>query len=155
MVIRKAKKNDIEAISNLLYVVHDLHASNRSDIFKKGKSKYSNEELATIIENKQTPIYVAEEKNQVVGYIFCIYQEISNHQSLEDQKTLYIDDLCVDENYRGKHIGTSLYNHAKIMAKANGCTQITLNVWSFNTSAFEFYKKLGLSPLKVYMEEKL
>lgn len=155
MTIRKAKIKDIETISKLLYEVHDLHASNREDIFKKGKKKYQDEELVAIIDNPNTPVYVAEEKNQVVGYIFCIYQEISNHQSLQNQKTLYIDDLCVDCNYRGKHIGTSLYNYAKMIGKANGCTQITLNVWNFNAAAMKFYEKLGLTPLKVLMEEKL
>ena len=70
-------------------------------------------------------------------------------------KTMYIDDLCVDKDFQGKHIGTELYNYAKIMAKSNGCYDITLNVWNLNPTAFKFYEKLGMVPRKVMMEEIL
>lgn len=70
-------------------------------------------------------------------------------------RTLYIDDLCVNKQCRGKHIGTQLYNFVKEYAKANGFYNITLNVWQCNPSAMKFYEAIGLKPLKVGMEEIL
>lgn len=154
MIIRKAKLQDVERLSELLYEVHNLHAKMRPDIFKPGCQKYTANQLPSIIENQNTPIFVAEDKKLVVGYIFGIIEEVKDHQSLEDLKTMYIDDLCVDKEYRGKHIATSLYNHMKIVAKSLGCTRMTLNVWTLNEDAMPFYEKLGLKPLKITMEDK-
>ena len=71
---------------------------------------------------------------------------------LTDIKTLYIDDLCVDENLRGKHIGKELYEAAVNLARNSGCNNLTLNVWSCNASAMKFYESQGLVPQKIGME---
>ena len=155
MVIRKAKLTDIDRLSELLYQVHNLHAEGRPDIFQKGKQKYSKEDLESVLTNSQTPVWVAEEKRKVVGYIFCIYEEVKDHTSLTDRKTLYIDDLCVDKEFRQTGIGKALYNYVKMIAKSKGCYDVTLNVWNLNPGAIAFYEKLGLKPMKTYMEEIL
>ncbi len=155
MIIRKAKLTDIDRLSELLYEVHKLHARHRPDVFKKRKQKYTKKDLESVLTNELTPVWVAEEKKQVVGYLFGIYEEIKDHQSLTDRKTLYIDDLCVDKDFRKRGIGRQLYNYAKMVARTNGCYDITLNVWNLNPGAIAFYEKLGMQPMKVYMEEIL
>ena len=155
MVIRKAKTTDIDRLLELLYVVHNLHAEGRPDIFMKGKQKYYKEDLEKVLTNELTPVWVAEDKKYIVGYIFCVYEEIKDHTSLTNRKTLYIDDLCVDQNFRQKGIGKQLYNYAKMIARTNGCYDVTLNVWNLNPGAIAFYEKLGLKPMKIYMEEIL
>ena len=74
---------------------------------------------------------------------------------LTDIKTLYIDDLCVNENYRGKHIGKSIYEYVSDYAKKNGFYNITLNVWVGNDNAIKFYESLGMKPQKIGMEKIL
>lgn len=64
----------------------------------------------------------------------------------------YSDDLCVDENSRGQHIGKQLYEYSKDFAQKSGCYNLTLNVWSCNESAMKFYESCGLKPQKVHME---
>ena len=155
MIIRKAKLTDIDRLSELLYEVHKLHARHRPDVFKKRKQKYTKKDLESVLTNELTPVWVAEEKKQVVGYLFGIYEEIKDHKSMTDRKTLYIDDLCVDKDFRKKGIGRQLYNYAKMVARTNGCYDITLNVWNLNPGAIVFYEKLGMQPMKVYMEEIL
>ncbi|MDE5678973.1 MAG: GNAT family N-acetyltransferase, partial [Lachnospiraceae bacterium] len=71
---------------------------------------------------------------------------------LEDMTTLYIDDLCVDENLRGRHVGRALYEAVLAFARTQGCYNVTLNVWSCNESALRFYEACGLKPQKVGME---
>ena len=66
--------------------------------------------------------------------------------------TLYLDDLCVDENCRGRHVGRALYQAVLDMARRSGCYNVTLNVWSCNESAVRFYEKCGLKPQKVGLE---
>ena len=156
MNIRRAIEKDIGGINALLYQVHHIHAEGRPDIFRLGNKKYNDEELRTIIADDSTPIFVAvNEEEKVLGYAFCIYEEVKNNTSLMDRKTVYIDDLCVDTAERGQHIGTALYEHVEAESRKEGCQAITLNVWCLNEGAMRFYEKLGMKPLKVVMEHKL
>ncbi len=154
MLIRRAEKNDIEGINTLLYQVNNVHADGRSDIFIYGRKKYTDDELLTIINDDARPIYVALDAQEVVGYAFCIY-EYAENDNLVPIKTMYIDDICVLENKRGKHIGTEIYNYVREIARENGCYHITLNVWALNDGAMRFYQKCGLVPLKTTMEDIL
>lgn len=156
MIVRRAQNKDIKRINDLLFQVAKIHADGRPDIFKENTKKYTDEELISIIKDDKTPVFVAvDEDNMVQGYTFCIHNEIKDDLLLCNMKSLYIDDLCVDENCRGKHIGSLLYEYVVRYAKECGCSQLTLNVWCLNESAMRFYKKCGLEPLKVVMEQKL
>ncbi len=151
-MIRMAKEKDIKKIGDLLSQVCLVHHNGRPDIFKVGR-KYSDEELETLLSDESRPILVSvDERDEVMGYCFCIFQQHKDNSVLTDIKTLYIDDLCVDEKLRGKHIGKELYDAAVKFAKDNGCYNLTLNVWSCNSSALRFYEAQGLIPQKIGME---
>ena len=151
-MIRRACEKDIPKIEDLLLQVCLVHHNGRPDIFKFG-TKYSEEELKELIKDESRPILVSvDEKDEVMGYCFCIFQQHVNNSVLTDIRTLYIDDLCVDESLRGKHIGKELYEAAIKLAKESGCYNLTLNVWSCNPSAMKFYEAQGLLMQKVTME---
>lgn len=151
-MIRFAKEKDIFKIEDLLAQVDLVHHKGRPDIFKIGR-KYSAEELTGLLKDDKRPILVCTDENDdVMGYCFCIFQQHTNNSVLTDIKTLYIDDLCVDEKLRGRHIGKQLYEAAVELARKSGCYNLTLNVWSCNPSAMRFYESQGLLPQKVCME---
>lgn len=153
MNIRRACLRDMEGINELLLQVCLVHHKGRPDLFKYGAKKYTDEELAAIIGNDRTPILVATDENdRVLGYAFCIFQQHVNNHILTDIKTLYIDDLCVDEKIRGQHIGRQLYDAVIAFAKEHQCYNVTLNVWSLNENAMKFYEACGLKPQKIGME---
>jgi ribosomal protein S18 acetylase RimI-like enzyme len=155
MQIRRATSNDIEDINRLLHQVLDIHHNGRPDIFKAGAKKYTDAELLEIIKDDNRPIFVAYDVQGVKGYAFCIFERNIGSNILTDIKTLYIDDLCVDESARGCGVGRQLYSFVTGFARQNHCYNITLNVWSCNTEALEFYKKMGFEPQKIYMEKIL
>lgn len=151
-MIRYAMEKDIPRIGELLLQVDMVHHNGRPDIFKIGR-KYSDEELRLLLKDKTRPILVfTDDADEVKGYCFAIYQQHKDHSVMTDIKTLYIDDLCVDEKCRGMHIGKELFEAAVRLAKENGCYNLTLNVWSCNPSAMGFYESCGLVPQKVGME---
>ncbi len=151
MKIIKATINDIDQIEKLLYQVHKVHSDARADLFIAGKKKYNKEELVKIINNESTPIFVYKKENIILGYAFIIYK-IENADSLVKIKTMYVNDFCVDENYKHQGIGTKLFDFLKDEAKKQNCYNITLNVYSFNKAAKAFYEKQQLKELKTYME---
>lgn len=144
MEIRRAEEADMPRIEELLRQVNLVHHKGRPDLFKYGARKYTDEELRVLIHDDSRPIFVAlDGAGTVQGYAFCIFQQYVNHNIMTDIKTLYIDDLCVDEACRGQHIGTALYRHVLDFARASGCYNVTLNVWSLNESAMKFYQAPG------------
>ena len=155
ITVRKAEKRDIPKLTELLSEVLELHAKIRPDIFISGRTKYTDSELEEIIRDDKTPVFVAEINGEIAGYAFCIHKQFIGNNNMTDIKTLYIDDLCVDENIRGHHIGTALYEYVLDYAKSAGCYNVTLNVWADNTSAVKFYEKIGLKVQKIGMEKIL
>ena len=151
-MIRRAQGKDIPKIEDLLRQVDLVHHNGRPDIFKIGQ-KYSADELATMLADDGQPILVSvDERDEVMGYCFCVLQQHADNSVLTDIKTLYIDDLCVDEGLRGRRVGKELYEAAVSLARSRGCYNLTLNVWSCNPSAMRFYESCGLVPQKVGME---
>ena len=131
MTVRFACEKDIPQMNSLLYQVERVHQQGRPDLFKEGAKKYTDNELKAMLKDKTKPIFAAVDENDVMkGYAFCVFQEHKGDNVLTDIKTLYIDDLCVDEN----------------------CYNVTLNVWECNPSARKFYEKAGLKPYKTGME---
>ncbi len=153
--IRRAKDSDISAVDRLLFQVHKVHSDVRPDLFKPGAKKYTDDELKAIFNNDKMPVFVAENDGNVLGYAFCIHKQFIDDNNMTDVKTLYIDDLCVDESCRGHHIGETLYNYVIDFAKANGYYNVTLNVWADNVKAVGFYEKIGLKIQKIGMEKIL
>lgn len=153
MLIRRAENKDIPTIHELLIQVCMVHHVGRPDLFKKGARKYSDEQLIKLLADDTRPVFVAvDDAGTVAGYVFCVFEEHINDNVLCDMKTLYIDDLCVDENRRGQHIGKQLYDYAVAYAREHGCYNLTLNVWSKNPAAMKFYESCGLVPQKIHME---
>ncbi len=154
MVVRKAERADIPGLIRLLYQVHAVHAEGRPDLFKKGSKKYTEKDLEGILENESTPVLVYDDGG-VLGYAFCVLEEIPDSDSRVGRKSLYIDDVCVDEWARGRHVGKTLYEAVLALARERGCYHVTLNVWSLNAGAMRFYEACGMTPLKVTMEKIL
>ena len=150
-MIRRAEKKDIQGLINLLYQVDAVHNGIRPDLFKGNTSKYTEQELEEILDDGDKPIFVYDD-GKILGHAFCQISEVKNHRLLQDAKTLYIDDICVDEHSRGRHIGKALYEYVYNYAKSIGCHNITLNVWEGNDSAYNFYKQMGMHIQKTGME---
>ncbi len=151
-MIRKAEKKDINRLLELLSQVLEIHAAIRPDIFVPGTTKYLSGDLEAILENEKTPVFVAEKDGEVAGYAFCAIREPSGKENLVPHKTLFVDDLCVDEKKRGSGIGESLFRFVKEEAKRLGCDVVALAVWEGNGPARRFYDRMGMTPRETFME---
>lgn len=153
MNIRNAEKKDIPRIIELLGQVLKIHADIRPDIFILDTIKYTAEELTALLKNKEKPIYVAvNEEDVCLGYAFCQLKRQPFSNNMVQFQSLFVDDLCVDQGARGQHIGESLFEYIKQKAKEMGCYEVTLNVWAGNTSAEKFYEKMGMKTKERQME---
>ena len=155
MNIRFATEKDIPQMIDLLRQVGEVHHQIRPDLFRAGAQKYDEAALRRLLENPDRPILAAEEDGAMVGYAFCILQITRDDPVLCDRRVLYIDDLCVDENHRGRGIAGALYRRSLELAKELSCDAVTLNVWCGNDNAQRFYENCGLRQQKIGMEKVL
>ena len=150
-MIRKASNKDIPRIIALLHQVNMVHHVIRPDLFKPHTTKYNEQELETMFKDDSKPVFVYDD-GEVQGYAFCQVTEVKDNLLLVDNKSMYIDDICVDEKARGKHVGKALYEYVRDYARSIGCHNITLNVWEGNDPAISFYKNMGMQVQKTTME---
>ena len=150
-MIRTANTSDLKRIIELLHQVNMVHHVIRPDLFKPYATKYNEQELEDLLSDESKPIFVYDD-GVVQGYAFCQISEVKDNQLLQDVKTLYIDDICVDEVARGKHVGKALYEYVRDYARSIGCYHITLNVWEGNAAALSFYRNMGMKVQKTTME---
>ncbi|MBR6366030.1 MAG: GNAT family N-acetyltransferase [Lachnospiraceae bacterium] len=152
MTIRRASEGDIPRILELLVQVNNVHQVRRPDLFLADKTKYNAQQLRDILQADDTPVFVADVDGVVQGYGFCILQPHIGNNNQPDHTTLYIDDICVEQSARGKHIGRTIYEYIADYARSIGCYNITLNVWEGNDAARAFYESLGMGVQKTGME---
>ena len=150
--IRRAKEEDADAIRRILFEVHAVHHAIRPHLFLEGKRKYGEEEVKALL--NRTPVLVADEEGEVLGYAVC-YLEETKGGSMVAHRTLYLDDLCVDEKSRKQGVGKRLFAAVEALARELQCYDLTLNVWEGNDAARAFYDSLGMKPLKTYLEKVL
>lgn len=155
MDIRLAQMRDIPELLKLLHQVEEVHRQIRPDLFRPGAVKYTGAMLETMLDDPARPIYVGISEGRLLGYAFCILKQTKDDHFLVDHSTIYIDDLCVDEDCRGQHVGKALYEYVCARGRELGCDSVTLNVWCGNDSAMAFYEKRGLKPRSIHMEMSL
>ena len=154
-IIRPAVTADIPAVLQLLAQVNRIHHEGRPDLFRLA-TKYGETELSALFSDPDTPVFVYEDADGAIrGHAFCVVQWVENDRLLCDRKTLYIDDICVDEACRGQGAGRALFARCRDYARERGCRSVTLNVWAFNGPAMHFYEELGMKPRSVSMEMRL
>lgn len=141
LIIEIPNISDQEMINELAVQEHNLHVKWRNDLFIKCDDMMPKERLEDLINQKE--ILVARLNDKVIGFITFNIREKSNQQGFRDRKQLNIDVICVDENLRGKGIGTKILEHIKEFAKENNCTDLYLTVNEENLDAIKLYEKFG------------
>ena len=97
---------------------------------------------------------VFEENKEIKGFVFGEIGRIGGILT-KKRKILAIHEIGVEKNSRDLGIGTQLINEIKKIGRAKGVNEISLSVWSFNESAFNFYIKNGFEIQTFRMEIKL
>ena len=151
MTVHPVTTADIPRIIDLLKQVGGVHHDLRPDLFRAGAQKYDEAALEALLLDPDRPIFGAYREARLLRYCFCIRQEVRDDPVLRDRKSLYIDDLCVDEACRRQGIAKALWDYTVDYAKKEGFDAVTLNVWAGN-SADAFYRQMGMQTQKTVME---
>jgi GNAT superfamily N-acetyltransferase len=94
-------------------------------------------------EKKSAEVVIGEFEDKPVGYAIYFY----NFSTFLGKKGLYLEDLFVKPEYRGKGFGKELLLHLVKIAKDQNCGRMEWSVLNWNKPAIEFYQSLGAKPM--------
>ena len=132
MDVRKAKKKDLEQLSVLFDKYRIFYKQspdvNRSKLFLKKRMK-----------RKESVIFVAEERNELIGFtqLFPIFSSVSM------KRTWLLNDLYVNERSRGIGAATALLNAAREFGAETNSKWLLLQTAADNLTAQKVYEKNG------------
>ena len=152
-MIREMNLNDYEDVRILVKQIHELHLSNRPDIYNDGES-FPKEYFEKVLSDANNLNYVYVENKKIVGVLNATLQHTNPLPIIKARTYYFIENLVVDKNHRRKGIAKKLFNYLTLKAKENNIDSIELNVWSFNTEAIKFYESMGMNIKNIRMEIK-
>jgi GNAT superfamily N-acetyltransferase len=101
---------------------------------------------AFFCENPKVFCLIAEVANEPVGFAIYFY----NFSTFLGQHGIYIEDIYVHPDFRGKGIGKAIFHFLAHKALDEGCGRIEWWVLDWNASAIAFYQSLGAQPMDEY-----
>ena len=90
---------------------------------------------------------IAEWDGEPAGFAFYFY----NYSTWQGRPGLYLEDLFVRPQYRGKGIGKALLVHLAQVAVRENCGRFQWQVLDWNTPAIQFYESLGARKLTEWL----
>ena len=152
MRIRSMVLADYQEVDRLMAQVHRLHVEGRPDLYIDVEHIYSFEQFKEMVENEDMITILAEENERVLG--ICMIS-MRAKTCMVKRRTAYMEDLCVDHDYRSRGIGKELFLYGKELAGNMGAERLDLMVWDFNDDARKFYEKMGMKPQRYIYETML
>ncbi|KMQ70996.1 GNAT family N-acetyltransferase [Chryseobacterium koreense] len=135
--IRKATEQDIPTIFDLI---------KKLAVYEKLENEVvtSEEELKkNVFDNGFAKVLIGEEDGNPVGFALYFY----NFSTFVGKPGIYLEDLFVEPDRRGKGYGKKLLIELAKIAETENCGRFEWSVLDWNTPSIEFYKSLGAKPM--------
>ena len=100
-------------------------------------------------------------KDKLIGAILCLSLKndpdfsFDSHKEIDPEKTLYIADLMVNQDFRGKGVAQGLLEHLFAQSQPKPYVDAVIRVWDQNVPAVSLYKKLGFEEIDTIFQTKL
>jgi len=137
--IRKAKKTDAKEIIRLIIELARFEKL-------KPPSPSAQKSLIKDAFRRKPPfeIYLAFDGEKAIGYAFYFY----TYSTFLAKPTLYLEDIYINDKYRGTGTGKKLFEKLLSTAKAKKCGRMEWIVLDWNINAIRFYDRLGAEEMK-------
>ncbi|MDM1397303.1 GNAT family N-acetyltransferase [Myroides odoratimimus] len=153
-MIRKAHLEDIPTIQQLYFNLFEVMADLESHYMKAAQQDTAFIESVIKGENDFI-IFAAEDDKEVQGFAIAQLQSAPPYNCFVQQRCVYLMDLVVDPDSRGKGYGKKLIHAVKEWGVQNKVDYFELNVLSQNKKAIDLYLREGFEPFNISMRMRL
>ena len=155
IIVRKAKRNELERVNELRNMVNKIHVNGRPDVFRQGFCDELRQHVYDKYDAGNSDVLVAIMDSMICGFATVEYIEKPQTPYNNSRKFYRIEEFGVDENVRRKGVATALITFIKEDALRRGYKKIELDMWEFNDGALSFYEKVGFRTYRRYMDMDL
>jgi ribosomal protein S18 acetylase RimI-like enzyme len=155
MSIDIIETSDAHVIAPLIESVQNEHHERRPDWFKPYDRSTAVEGMQEMLEQPGKRCLVALVDDVAAGYALLTETERAESLVRHADRTLSIEQMSVDPEFRRQGVATALVNRIREIARDAKFDRISLTVWSDNKNARAFYDALGFSSIREAMELKL
>jgi GNAT superfamily N-acetyltransferase len=138
MIIRPARRDEVQVILQLIY---DLA------VYEKAPNEVeaTEKELSETIFATEPRVFcdLVEVNDEIVGMAIWFL----NYSTWQGKHGIYLEDLFVKPEYRGRGYGKALLQHLAKVCEVKGYGRFQWSVLDWNTPAIEFYQSLGAVPM--------
>lgn len=150
--IRRAIPSDADQISALTQTIQAAHMAALPNIFKPANEHtFATNVVRELIAQPETVLLVAARGDVLVGHAYAEVQHIAESSIKFASSRLNIHQLVVAETWQRQGIGGRLIAALRHVAEEQNIQAVILDVWSFNTSAHEFYERNGFRDMRYFM----
>lgn len=166
-LVRPAREEDVPALQRLFRELDLLHARLQPGFFQAPRGlPRAPQALARLLRGRDEALFVAELDEPAVaagadgaapglaglaGLIYVRVYQTPKEAALTPRRRAHIEDLVVDERLRRRGCGRALLLRAMDWARAQDAAQVVLTVWSGNSEAEAFYRRLGYQPVSTVL----
>jgi ribosomal protein S18 acetylase RimI-like enzyme len=152
MIIKKANKNnkiEIQFLMDRLNFYRKKIFISENKIFHERVNPYP---ILKDIDFKKSIFFIAVDNNKIIGFIKGTIQQRKNHKL---SKLGYVDELFVNDGFRGKGVAESLFLEFEKELKKQGCDHLITHTDFENDLSQRFYLKVGMNKTTVELWKKL
>lgn len=132
--VRKATEDDVQMLHKFIYELAEFEKLSEM-------CTITIEELRNLMfEEKSLRAVIAEDDGVAVGMATYYFFKIA---TFSGKKVLYIEDLYIREDVRGKGFGTQIFDCLRNIAKEKNCSKIEWKCLDWNAPTISFYEKMG------------
>jgi len=156
IAIRPASAHDIEELDEVIEEVDALHREQMPHILQKPHGPPRDREyMLELLADESYGVFVADAEGEILGFVQVAIRDTPPIPILVPRRIAAVENLAVRSGSRRMGIGRALMQRVERWAEELGATEIELNVYEFNQSAFSFYLSLGYVTTSRKMEKRL
>lgn len=144
--IRKATENDVPIILSLINAIAEYEKLSHQVVATEDKVRET-----LFGKTKYAEVIIAEYEGTPVGQALFFH----NYSTFLTQPGIYLEDLFVKPDFRGKGIGKELLKSLVKIAKERNCGRIEWVVLNWNKPAIDFYESFGSKPMDEWTTYRL
>jgi GNAT superfamily N-acetyltransferase len=137
-MIRPATPNDVPAIARLIRALAEYERLSHAVVLNEDQLR-----LHLFGPRPFAEVLLAENAARVVGFALFFH----NYSTFRGQPGLYLEDLFVEPEQRGKGYGKALLLALARLAVERNCCRVEWAVLNWNEPAIQFYKRVGAVPM--------
>ncbi len=155
MGIEIRETTDTMILAKLNEQVQEMHCQYEPNIFKP----HNVEDIANLfkayLNDKHIKAFIAYYDEIPVGYIMIQHKIYEENALRYYYETMCIEQICVEDKYRGLKIGETLIDFVKVYAHRHNVSRIEMNYWKENNNSGEFFSSQGFETYNIQMACKI